>query len=58
MALHQPARETTLGGLGRILLIAAIAVAVLIVVTAIVGIQVAGPSLEITADPAGMALPF
>lgn len=57
MALHQPT-QTTLGGVGRVLLVAAIAIAIVLVVTAIVGVQVAGPSLDLTADPAGMALPF
>jgi hypothetical protein len=58
MALHEPTHETAFAGLGRILLVAAIAIAVLIAVTAIVGVQVAGPSLDITSDPAGMTLPF
>ncbi len=57
MALNQPT-QTTLGSVGRIFLIAAIAVAVIVVVTAIVGVQVAGPSFDITPDPAGMAVPF
>jgi hypothetical protein len=57
MALHQPT-HSTLFGVGRVLLLAAIAIAVLVAVTAIVGVQVAGPPLDITADPAGMALPF
>lgn len=57
MALHQPT-QTTLGGVGRVLLVAAIAIAVVVIVTAIIGVQVAGPSLDIAPDPAGMALPF
>jgi hypothetical protein len=57
MTLHQPT-QTTLGGVGRVLVMAAIAIAVIVVLTAIVGVGVAGPSLDITPDPAGMALPF
>ena len=55
MALHQ----TTIGpkamDLGRVLLIAAAVIVLLVLATAILGVQVAGPTYEIVPDPAGLS---
>ncbi len=57
MTLHQPT-QITLVGVGRVLLIAAIAIAFLLVLSAVIGVSGAGPSFDIAPDPAGMSLPF
>jgi hypothetical protein len=61
MALHQ----TTLGqrvasyqDLVRVLLIVAAVIVLMLVATAIFGVQQTGPSYEIVPDPAGLGLPF
>ena len=61
MALHQSTHEERAGSyqsLLWVLVIIAAAIAVLLVVTAIMGVQGTGPSLELVPDPAGVSLPF
>lgn len=59
MALHQPALGHTTEALVRVLLILAAVVAVIIVATAVLGMQQIGPNYDITLDPAHLSgLPF
>jgi len=61
MALQQTtlaSRVASHPDLVRALVVLAAVIALLLVATAIFGVQVAGPSYDLTADPAGLALPF
>ena len=59
MALHQNiGQRATYQDLVRVLLVIAAVIAVMAVVTAILGVQVAGPAYSIVPDPAGVTLPF
>ncbi len=52
-------RGASFGALVRAMLIIAAVIVVMLVLTAIFGVQQLGPSLEITPDPAsGLGLPF
>lgn len=61
MALLQasPGQKTaTYQDLGRVLLFVAAAIVLMLVATAILGVQVPGPSYDIVPDPAGLGIPF
>jgi hypothetical protein len=61
MALHQTTLEPRAAfsqDLVRVLLIVAAVVVLLLVATAIFGVNQIGPSYELTPDPAGVGLPF
>jgi hypothetical protein len=60
VALHPTAqgRRASYRELVIPLLITAAVIVVMLALTAIFGVQVSGPSLEIVPDPAGLALPF
>lgn len=60
MALHPTAQgqRASYRELVIPLLIVAAVIVVVIAMSAIFGVQVNGPSLEIAPDPAGLALPF
>ena len=59
MALHQNlGQRATYQDLVLVLLGIVVVIALMAVVTAILGVQVAGPSYDIVPDPAGVTLPF
>lgn len=59
MALHQPALGRTTEDLVRVLFILAAALAVLLIATVVFGMQLSGPSYDLTVDPAHLSgLPF
>ena len=59
MALHQPALGRTTEDLVRVLFILAAVIAVVVIATAAFGMQISGPSYDLTVDPAHVSgLPF
>ena len=61
MALHQGSfsqRAVSTQDLVRAVLIVAVVIALMLVATAVLGVQGTGPSYEIVPDPAGVSLPF
>ena len=59
MALHQPALGRTTEDLVRVLFILAAVIAVVVIATAAFGMQISGPSYDLTVDPAHLSgLPF
>ena len=61
MALQQPTLvgSTSREDIVRVLLIIAAVIAVIIVATAVIGMQQAGPAYDLTPDPAALSgLPF
>jgi hypothetical protein len=61
MVLHQSTHAERAGSyqsLLWVLVIIAAAVALLLVLTVILGVPGTGPSLELVPDPAGVSLPF
>lgn len=61
MALHQGAfgqRSASYQDLVRALLVVAAVIVLMLVATAILGVQTTAASYEIVPDPAGIALPF
>ncbi len=59
MALHQNlGQRATYQDLVRVLVIIVAAIALMAIVSAIVGVQATGPSYQIVPDPAGVSLPF
>lgn len=59
MALHQPALGRTSEYLVRVLFILAAVLAVIAIATAVFGVQISGPSYDLTVDPAHLSgLPF
>ena len=51
-------RWTAASGLARALLLVVVMVALMLVLTLVFGMHVAGPSYDIVPDPAGVGLPF
>ena len=59
MALHQPALGRTTEDLVRVLFILAAVIAIIVIATAAFGMQISGPSYDLTVDPAHVSgLPF
>lgn len=59
MVLDRSAGQRMLDlGLVQVVLIVAAVIALMLLATAILGVQTAMPSYELAPDPAGMALPF
>jgi hypothetical protein len=58
MTVHRPILGDRALDLGRALLIIAAAIAVMLIATAVIGVQGTGETYEIVPDPAGLSIPF
>ena len=58
MTVHQPILGHRALDVVRVLIIIAAAIALMLIATAVFGVQGTGPTYDIVPDPAGVGLPF